>query len=50
MFLTHRGAERASILADVRALAARHPELAGRPIVDLPYVAQCARATLGTWV
>ncbi|MEL7974292.1 hypothetical protein AAG589_00375 [Isoptericola sp. F-RaC21] len=36
--------ERAARLADVDALAATHPDLAGRAEVDLPYVTYAYRA------
>jgi SAM-dependent methyltransferase len=39
--------ERESVLARVRDLAARHPELAGRPSIGLPYITRCSRATRG---
>lgn len=38
--------ERAAVLAQVRQLMATHPALVGRTEFDLPYVTQCARATL----
>jgi SAM-dependent methyltransferase len=38
--------QRAALLAQVRHLIATHPALAGRTLFDLPYVTQCARASL----
>jgi SAM-dependent methyltransferase len=38
--------ERAGLLGQVRQLMATHPALVGRTMFDLPYVTQCARATL----
>jgi SAM-dependent methyltransferase len=38
--------QRAALLAQVRQLIATHPALAGRTLFDLPYVTQCARASL----
>jgi SAM-dependent methyltransferase len=38
--------ERAALLAQVRQLIATHPALVGRTLLDLPYVTQCARASL----
>ena len=38
--------ERAAVLAQVRQLMATHPALVGRTRFDLPYVTQCARASL----
>ena len=38
--------QRAALLAQVRQLIATHPALVGRTEIDLPYVTQCARATL----
>ncbi|MFF0378353.1 class I SAM-dependent methyltransferase [Actinoplanes missouriensis] len=38
--------ERAAVLAQVRQLIATHPELLGRASYELPYVTECARATL----
>jgi SAM-dependent methyltransferase len=38
--------ERAGLLGQVRQLMATHPALVGRMVFDLPYVTQCARATL----
>jgi SAM-dependent methyltransferase len=38
--------ERAGLLGQVRQLMATHPALVGRTLFDLPYVTQCARATL----
>ena len=38
--------ERAGLLGQVRQLIATHPALVGRTVFDLPYVTQCARATL----
>jgi SAM-dependent methyltransferase len=38
--------ERAGLLAQVRQLLATHPALVGRMTFDIPYVTQCARATL----
>ena len=37
--------ERAEILDQVRDLAASHPDLVGRPVVQVPYVTMCFRAT-----
>jgi hypothetical protein len=42
--LTREPAERERVLADVAALAATHPDLAGRDAVDLPYVTEVWRA------
>jgi SAM-dependent methyltransferase len=39
-------AEREALLGDVRELAATHPDLAGRTAFTLPYVTECARASL----
>ncbi|MBB2949242.1 SAM-dependent methyltransferase [Actinoplanes lutulentus] len=39
--------ERAAVLAQVRQLTATHPALLGRGSYELPYVTECARATLG---
>jgi SAM-dependent methyltransferase len=38
--------ERAGLLGQVRQLLATHPALVGTMLFDLPYVTQCARATL----
>jgi SAM-dependent methyltransferase len=38
--------ERAAVLAQVRQLMVTHPALVGKTLFDLPYVTQCARATL----
>ena len=38
--------ERAALLSEVRKLMATHPELVGRTEFALPYVTECARATL----
>lgn len=38
--------ERAAVLAQVRQLMATHPALVGRSLFEVPYVTQCARATL----
>jgi SAM-dependent methyltransferase len=38
--------ERAGLLGQVRQLLATHPALVGKMVFDLPYVTQCARATL----
>jgi SAM-dependent methyltransferase len=38
--------ERAAVLSEVRRLAATHPDLVGRTEFRLPYVTECARATL----
>lgn len=38
--------ERAAVLAQVRQLMVTHPALVGRTEYDMPYIAQCARATL----
>ncbi|MEV4705097.1 class I SAM-dependent methyltransferase [Actinoplanes sp. NPDC049316] len=38
--------DRAGLLDEVRHLAATHPDLAGRDTFELPYVTQCARASL----
>jgi SAM-dependent methyltransferase len=38
--------QRAALLAQVRQLIATHPALTGRTLFDLPYVTQCARASL----
>jgi SAM-dependent methyltransferase len=38
--------ERAALLAQVRQLMATHPALVGRTEFDMPYVAQCARASV----
>jgi SAM-dependent methyltransferase len=38
--------ERAGLLGQVRQLMATHPALVGKTLFDLPYVTQCARATL----
>jgi SAM-dependent methyltransferase len=38
--------ERAAVLGEVRRLAATHPALVGRTEFPLPYVTECARATL----
>jgi SAM-dependent methyltransferase len=38
--------QRAALLAQVRHLIVTHPALAGRTLFDLPYVTQCARASL----
>jgi SAM-dependent methyltransferase len=43
--ITLPAGERASVLAEARELVARRPELAGRPMIDLPYVTHCSRAT-----
>jgi SAM-dependent methyltransferase len=45
-FITMDPAERAARLAQVRELAATHPDLAGAPEFTLPYVTRCLRATL----
>jgi hypothetical protein len=37
---------REALLDRVRALAAEHPDLAGRERFDLPYVTECVRADL----
>lgn len=39
--------EREAKLGEVRRLAERHPELAGRAEFELPYVTRCSRAVLG---
>lgn len=39
--------KRESVLARVRDLAARHPELAGQPAIGMPYITRCSRATRG---
>ncbi|WP_250037710.1 class I SAM-dependent methyltransferase [Paractinoplanes maris] len=38
--------ERAGLLSEVRRLMATHPDLVGRTEFTLPYVTECARATL----
>ncbi|WP_106124277.1 class I SAM-dependent methyltransferase [Pseudosporangium ferrugineum] len=38
--------ERARLLDRVRGLTETHPDLAGRKILELPYVTQCARTSL----
>ena len=38
--------ERAAVLAQVRQLMATHPALVGRTRIEMPYIAQCARASL----
>ena len=38
--------ERAAVLGEVRRLIATHPDLVGRTEFRLPYVCECARATL----
>ncbi|MCM4082554.1 class I SAM-dependent methyltransferase [Paractinoplanes hotanensis] len=38
--------ERAALLSEVRRLMATHPDLVGRTEFTLPYVTECARATL----
>ena len=38
--------ERAAVLGEVRRLVATHPELVGHTEFELPYVTECARATL----
>ncbi|WP_250003540.1 class I SAM-dependent methyltransferase [Actinoplanes sp. M2I2] len=40
-------AERAALLNEVRRLMATHPEMVGRTEFRLPYVTECARATVG---
>ena len=42
--LTLPAARREELLAAVDELVATHPDLAGRGVVDLPYVARCWRA------
>ena len=39
-------AERAAVLGEVRRLIATHPDLVGRTEFRMPYVTECARATL----
>jgi SAM-dependent methyltransferase len=38
--------EKAAVLGEVRRLAATHPDLVGRTEFQLPYVTECARASL----
>ncbi|MBM2616075.1 class I SAM-dependent methyltransferase [Actinoplanes sp. LDG1-06] len=38
--------ERAALLSEVRKLMATHPDLVGRTEFKLPYITECARATL----
>jgi len=45
--ITMPAAERDELLGEVRALAARHPALAGRERIELPYVTHCYRARRG---
>lgn len=45
--ITMSAQERASVLAEVRELAAHHPDLAGRSVIDMPYLTHCSRATRG---
>lgn len=39
-------AERAALLSEVRKLIATHPDLVGRTEFELPYITECARASL----
>jgi SAM-dependent methyltransferase len=39
-------AERAAVIAEVRKLMATHPSLVGRTSFELPYITECARASL----
>ncbi|HWG61688.1 MAG TPA: methyltransferase domain-containing protein [Streptosporangiaceae bacterium] len=41
--ITMPEAQRAAVLADVRALVAEHPDLAGADVITLPYVTHCFR-------
>jgi SAM-dependent methyltransferase len=45
--ITMPASERDELLGEVRALAARHPALAGRERIAMPYVARCYRARRG---
>ena len=45
--ITATEAEREAKLGEVRRLAERHPDLAGRAEFELPYVTRCSRAVLG---
>ncbi|WP_067499800.1 class I SAM-dependent methyltransferase [Actinoplanes sp. TFC3] len=38
--------DRAAVLDEVRTLTRTHPDLAGRPEFELPYITECARASL----
>jgi SAM-dependent methyltransferase len=40
-------ADRAALLGEVRRLMATHPDLVGRTEFQLPYVTECARASVG---
>ncbi|MEY9848929.1 SAM-dependent methyltransferase [Streptacidiphilus sp. BW17] len=46
--ITLPDADRETLLAEVRALTRRHPALAGRTRVQLPYVTECYRARART--
>lgn len=45
--ITADPAEREARLGAVRALIARHPELAGRERFELPYITRCSRTSVG---
>jgi SAM-dependent methyltransferase len=45
-FITKEPDEQVAVLESVRDLAARHPSLAGRDSVEMPYITECYRATL----
>ena len=44
--ITRSEPDRLALLARVRDLAARHPDLAGRETIAIPYVTECIRADL----
>lgn len=46
-FITKDPDAQAAVIASLRRLHAEHPDLAGAPRIELPYVTRCYRATLG---